>query len=131
MANAEAEDIFVPVNRSAAIAELEGRKGDSSSKTTVIDHSLGLRPSIETTFHAALDHAVVAHTHSVATLVHLISPEGRKICIEKLSGLPFAIVPYAKPGLPLTKKILANVSPDTKSGPFTKPRSHLLWQYGR
>ena len=32
----------------------------------------------------------------------------------KLSGLPFVIVPYAKPGLPLTREILSRVKSDTK-----------------
>lgn len=80
----------------------------------VLDKSHGLRPSIETTFHAAFDFGIVVHTHSVATLAHMISPEGRMAAAEKLAGLPFVMVPYAKPGLPLTREILARVMPETK-----------------
>jgi len=114
LADAERQDIFVAVDRAAAVAEAREEAGDGSCKTTVLDPAISLRPSIETTFHAALDWPVVAHTHSVATLVHAISPEGRKVAIEKLNGLPFVMVPYAKPGLPLTREILARATPETQ-----------------
>nr|WP_156788429.1 class II aldolase/adducin family protein [Roseobacter sp. CCS2] len=113
LADAETKPIFVAVNRAAAQAEAAG-EGDGSCKDTVIDPANTLRPSIETTFHAALDWPVVAHTHSIATLVHAISPEGRKVAIEKLADLPAVFVPYAKPGLPLTREILARVTSDTQ-----------------
>ncbi|WP_136442630.1 class II aldolase/adducin family protein [Pacificoceanicola onchidii] len=113
LADAERSDIFVAVDRDAAKAEAAGA-GDGSCKATALDPALTLRPSIETTFHAALDHAVVAHSHSVATLVHAISPEGRMALDEKLTELPFVRVPYAKPGLPLTREILARVTPETR-----------------
>jgi rhamnose utilization protein RhaD (predicted bifunctional aldolase and dehydrogenase) len=114
LADAERKDIFVAVDRAAACLEALEKAGDGSCKDTVLDKSHGLRPSIETTFHAALDHRVVAHTHSVATLVHAISPEGRDVARQKLQGLPFVMVPYAKPGLPLTRQILAQMQHDTR-----------------
>lgn len=114
LANAQTNDIFVAVDRTAALAEAEERQGDGSCKTTVLDPAITLRPSIETTFHAAMDWAVVAHTHSIATITHAISPEGRKALEEKLQGLPFVRVPYAKPGLPLTREILARMKPKTQ-----------------
>ncbi|MFP7672503.1 class II aldolase/adducin family protein [Marivita sp. S0852] len=114
LADAETSHIFVPVDRFAALAEARQEAGDGSCKTTVLDPDNPLRPSIETTFHAALKWTVVAHTHSIATLVHAICPEGRVAAEAKLSGLPVAFVPYAKPGLPLTREILANASPSTQ-----------------
>ena len=113
LADAETKPIFVAVDRNAAKAEAAGA-GDGTCKATVLDPANTLRPSIETTFHAALDWAVVAHTHSIATLVHAISPEGRKIAAEKLQGLPAIFVPYAKPGLPLTQEILARAKAETQ-----------------
>ena len=113
LADAETKDIFVAVDRDAAKAEANGA-GDGTCKATILDPKITLRPSIETTFHAALDHAVVVHTHSVSTLVHAISPEGRLALDRKLAGLPFVRVPYAKPGLPLTREILARTTPDTR-----------------
>lgn len=113
LADAERAEIFVAVNRDAAKAEAFG-DGDGSCKATVLDPAVTLRPSIETTFHAALGWAVVAHTHSIATLAHGISPEGRAVAADKLSGLDVAFVPYAKPGLPLTRMILSKITPQTR-----------------
>ncbi len=114
LADAEAANIFVAVDRGAAVLEAHEKAGDGSCKETVLDKSHGLRPSIETTFHAALESRIVVHTHSVATLAHAISPEGREIAKEKLAGLPFVMVPYAKPGLPLTREILARIRPESR-----------------
>lgn len=113
LANARTDAIFVAVDRNAAKAEAAG-SGDGSCQATVLDPENTLRPSIETTFHAALDWPVVAHTHSIATLVHAISPEGRAAAQAKLAGLPAVFVPYAKPGLPLTREILARAGPETQ-----------------
>lgn len=113
LANAQTSDIFVAVDREAARAQAHG-SGDGSCKDTVLDPANTLRPSIETTFHAALDWAVVAHTHSIATLTHGVSPEGRVAAAQKLADLPAIFVPYAKPGLPLTREILARVNADTQ-----------------
>lgn len=113
LADAEAANIFVAVDRAAARAEAFG-DGDGSCKTTVLDPVITLRPSIETTFHAALDWAVVAHTHSIAALTHGVSPEGRVEAARKLVDLPVAFVPYAKPGLPLTRQILSKITPKTQ-----------------
>lgn len=113
LADAEHKPIFVAVDRAAAQAEANGA-GDGTCKATVLDPANTLRPSIETTFHAALDWAVVAHTHSIATLVHAISPEGRAVAKDKLSGLEPVFVPYAKPGLPLTAEILARITSATR-----------------
>ncbi|MEM1233925.1 MAG: class II aldolase/adducin family protein [Pseudomonadota bacterium] len=113
LAQAEEQDIFVAVDLFAARGEAEGQ-GDGSCKSTGLDPAVTLRPSIETTFHAALEQPVVAHTHSVATLVHAISPEGRSAAKDKLSGLAYVMVPYAKPGLPLTREIMAQVTPETR-----------------
>ena len=114
LAQAQARDIFVAVDLAAARAEAAGLQGDGSCKAAVLDPGAGLRPSIETTFHAALDWPVVVHTHSVATLAHAICPAGRVAAAGKLAGLPVAMVPYAKPGLPLTRRVLAQARPETR-----------------
>ncbi len=112
LANAETQDIFVAVDRNAAMAEANGA-GDGSCKATILDPAVTLRPSIETTFHAVLDWPVVVHTHSISTIVHAISPEGCAVAAEKLAGLPAIFVPYRKPGLPLTQEIQRHLTPET------------------
>ncbi|MCY3880113.1 MAG: class II aldolase/adducin family protein [Rhodobacteraceae bacterium] len=113
LAYAEQQDIFVAVDRPAALAEAHGSEGDGSCIAALLDPHTTLRPSIETTFHAAFDHAVVIHTHSIAALTHAISHEGCAAAGNKLRGLPYVSVPYAKPGLPLTKSIMSRVSAET------------------
>ena len=104
LADALARDIFVAVDPKLAIAELEGA-GDGSCRSALIDPSAGLRPSIETTFHAMFPETYVFHFHSVATICHAITVQGRALLKEKLAGLEWVEVPYRKPGIPLTRAI--------------------------
>jgi rhamnose utilization protein RhaD (predicted bifunctional aldolase and dehydrogenase) len=110
LANALDDDIFVAVDRAIALAEAKGA-GDGTCQAAILDPERGLRPSIETTFHALIDWPVVAHTHSVATLVHATSDQGLTEAKRKLDGLPVAFVPYCKPGRPLTEAIAAKMTP--------------------
>ena len=113
LADSVTSEIFVAVDRAAAVAEAKGA-GDGTCKATVLDTDNPLWPSIETTFHAVLDWRVVAHTHSVAVISHVISPEGRKVAAEKLADLDPVFVPYIKPGRPLTQAILDRITPETR-----------------
>ena len=113
LADALTSEIFVAVDREAAEAEARGA-GDGTCKATVLDPQNTLRPSIETTFHAVLDWRVVAHTHSVAVISHVVSPAGRKVALEKLAELDPVFVPYVKPGRPLTQAILERITPETR-----------------
>jgi rhamnose utilization protein RhaD (predicted bifunctional aldolase and dehydrogenase) len=113
LANALETNVFVAVDLAEARRQAGGA-GDGTCKDAVLDPDAKLRPSIETTFHAALEWAVVAHTHSVHALAHITSDEGTEAALEKLSGLPVAVVPYAKPGVPLTTKILEAINSETQ-----------------
>lgn len=113
LANGEDPSIFVAVDRQAALAEAGGA-GDGTCAATVLDPTNTMRPSIETTFHALFDWKVIAHTHSVATLSHAVTPEGRAVAKAKLAGLPVAFAPYRKPGLPLTTAIQAAITAETQ-----------------
>ena len=104
LADARDKAIFVDVDLEAARAEIDGT-GDGSCVDTVIDKSIGLRPSIETTFHALLPHKFVFHYHSINSLSHSATVQGRALMNEKLRGLNWAAVPYRKPGLDLTLEI--------------------------
>lgn len=113
LANSVSSEIFVAVDRKAAVAEAQGA-GDGTCKATVLDPAITLRPSIETTFHAVLDWRVVAHTHSVAVLAHVTSPAGRQVARVKLADLDPVFIPYIKPGRPLTQAILERITPQTR-----------------
>ncbi len=113
LAEAVTQQIFVAVDRKAALAEAQGA-GDGTCKAAVLDPEIALRPSIETTFHAVLDWRVVVHTHSVAVLSHVASPEGREVARDLLADLDPVFVPYGKPGVPLTGAIAARIEPETR-----------------
>jgi rhamnose utilization protein RhaD (predicted bifunctional aldolase and dehydrogenase) len=113
LADAVDKPIFVAVDHAMALDEAKGG-GDGTCRAAVLDADAGLRPSIETTFHALIPWPVVVHTHSVATLAHATSNEGVAAATEKLSGLPFAIVPYRKPGRPLTEAIAQALDPSVQ-----------------
>ncbi len=113
LADALTSEIFVAVDRKAAIGEAHGA-GDGTCKATILDPEVQLRPSIETTFHAVLEWRVVAHSHSVAVLSHVISPQGRVAAGALLEDLNPVFVPYAKPGLPLTGAITERITPRTQ-----------------
>ena len=114
LAQAVISDIFVAVDRRAALAEAREEAGDGSCKSTVIDPAITLPPSIGTPVQAALGWPVVVPPHSAVTIAHSISPQGRAALDEKLADIPYVQVPYAKPGLPLTREILAQVKPETQ-----------------
>ncbi len=108
LAEALDKNIFVAVDPAKAMLELDGA-GDGSCRSALIDPDGGLRPSIETTFHAMFDHKFVFHFHSVATICHAIAVEGRNSLAEKLSGLQWVSAPYRKPGIPLSRAIRESV----------------------
>ncbi len=113
LAHAQNQDIFVRVDQIAAAREAAGG-GDGSCTDTVLDPNCDLRPSIETTFHALLDWAVVLHTHSIVTLAHATSRPGLVALKKKLAGLAPVCVPYRKPGGDLTRAIQARIAPTTQ-----------------
>ncbi|MBV6657960.1 MAG: class II aldolase, partial [Devosiaceae bacterium] len=113
LADAMDEPIFVETDREVARQEALGA-GDGTCRAAVVDPDAGLRPSIETTFHALIPWRVVVHTHSVATLVHAISDQGLDAARAKLEGLPYAVVPYRKPGRPLTDATGAVLTPQVQ-----------------
>lgn len=104
LAEAGDRDIFVAVDRTRALAELDGA-GDGTCRAALINPEGGLRPSIETTFHAMFDQPFVFHFHSVATICHAITREGRALLSSRLGGLAWTSAPYVKPGVPLSQAI--------------------------
>jgi rhamnose utilization protein RhaD (predicted bifunctional aldolase and dehydrogenase) len=69
----------------------------------------GLRPSIETTVHALMPQKIVVHVHCVETIATAVQVNAEAIVAEKLAGVPYAFIPYARPGLPLAKAIAARL----------------------
>jgi rhamnose utilization protein RhaD (predicted bifunctional aldolase and dehydrogenase) len=66
-----------------------------------------LRPSIETALHLVLPHKIVVHLHSVNALSWLVRKNASCQLKQLLKGMPWAWVPYVKPGKELAKNVHA------------------------
>lgn len=109
LAHAQAEPVFVPVRLSGVRADVAAGAADPV-QPNVLPLPAGmpaLRPSIETTLHALLPHRVVAHVHSIHALAVAVRTDGPAIARERLHGLDWAFLPYARPGLCLTEAVAA------------------------
>lgn len=112
--DAEARDLFVPLDHAAIMAALAKNDPACESCTAFVRtdlNSTGLRPSIETTVHALMPQRVVVHVHCVNTIAWAIRADGEQRLAEKLSGFNWAFIPYARPGLMLAEAISARLRP--------------------
>lgn len=118
LAQAGERDIMVPVHQGDLLDALTS--GDPAAESTQDFVSaqdaprVGLRPSIETTMHAAVPHAVVLHSHCVQTIAVAIRADAEQQVAERLHGLGAVFVPYRKPGPDLAREMLARLRPDTR-----------------
>lgn len=113
LAEARDKDIMVPVDAARLAGNLDADTPDTAFVPEDESRS-ALRPSIETSFHAALPHPCVLHTHCVATIATAIRVEAETLVAERLGALGAAFVPYIKPGRDLTRAILARTRPETR-----------------
>lgn len=105
LAQADTRAIFVRMPLSAVRAAIDG--SDPETALAALAPAGGLRPSIETSLHALLPHAVVAHVHSVNAIAWAARRDAEAALDRVLEGLAWAWVPYRRPGLPLTDAIRA------------------------
>lgn len=103
LAEAETHDIFVRLSLAMVRKTMSGP--DIEAAIAALAPAGGLRPSIETSLHALLPHAVVLHVHSVNTIAWAARQDAQAALGEALQGLAWAWVPYRRPGLPLTTAI--------------------------
>lgn len=70
----------------------------------------GPAPSVETPLHSLLPHAVVVHTHDIATmsLTNVRAGVGERLVAE-LFGDALVFVPYVRPGFPLARAVRGTV----------------------
>ncbi len=106
LAHARADQIFVPVDLDLLRQEIEANTASPELHTLRFDSIRpDRRPSIETTVHAVLEHRVVIHTHPVNVIAVAVRSDARSILDERMAGLSWIFVPYARPGAPLTRAI--------------------------
>jgi len=106
LSDANQKNIFVPVNYKKVVDGVEKRRNDPVSEAVIhTGDTRGFRPSIETTLHAVMPQKYVAHTHSVNVIANTIAQSYLLELEERLQGLSWGIVDYARPGLPLTQGV--------------------------
>ncbi|ASQ03427.1 class II aldolase [Sinorhizobium meliloti WSM1022] len=116
LAHARRRDVMVPVALDPLLDALERDDPATEKAQDFVVRDLnpsGLRPSIETTVHALMPQKVVVHVHCVETIATAVHADAAAIAGEKLQGIPYAFVPYARPGLPLAKAIAERIQADT------------------
>jgi rhamnose utilization protein RhaD (predicted bifunctional aldolase and dehydrogenase) len=108
LAHALERDIMVPVRIAPLVAAVNAvdSAAERAEQFTLADQNpSGLRPSIETTVHALMPQRVVLHVHCVNTIAMAVQKNCRELIASRLEGLNWALVPYARPGLPLALAI--------------------------
>lgn len=119
LAEAGARDIFLPVALAplrAAIDANDERAAKATDFVVADRNPQGLRPSVETSVHAALPFAVVLHVHCIETVALAVRQDAEAAIGGRLAGLEGVVhthIPYLKPGLPLARAILAAARPGT------------------
>lgn len=116
LAHARRRDVMVPVALDPLLDALERDDPATEKAQDFVVRDLnpsGLRPSIETTVHALMPQKVVVHVHCVETIATAVRADAAAIAGEKLQGIPYAFLPYARPGLPLAKAIAERIQADT------------------
>lgn len=103
LADAGAQDIFVPVDLGALRVSLDAGDFDATPKSIA---EATLRPSIETLLHALMPHKVVVHLHPVEILASLVREDAEAILGNALVGSTrWVTVPYRKPGAALAQAV--------------------------
>jgi len=108
LADAARREIFVPVDLEGARRALVAGV-DKMPLLSEADGS-GLRCSIETSLHALMPHPVVLHLHAVNTIAWAVRRDGQSELQRRLSELSWALLPYRRPGLPLSAAVAAATS---------------------
>jgi rhamnose utilization protein RhaD (predicted bifunctional aldolase and dehydrogenase) len=116
LSQARERPMMVPVRLAPLLAALDDNDPacESAADFVIADRNPeGLRPSIETTVHAALPHRVVLHVHCVETIAWAVQADAQAGLSALLRGVRWILVPYVRPGLPLTQLMRSLIHADT------------------
>lgn len=106
--DAATKDIFVPLDMARLSSALAADDPACESCTDFVRQDinpLGLRPSIETSVHGLMPQTVVVHVHCVNTIALAIRSDAEGELSKRLSAFNWTFVPYARPGLMLSRAI--------------------------
>jgi rhamnose utilization protein RhaD (predicted bifunctional aldolase and dehydrogenase) len=106
------KDIFVPLDLARLEMALAADDPDCESCTPFVRVDLnakGLKPSIETSVHGLMSQKIVVHVHCVNTIALAIRHDGAASIGNRLQGFNWVWIPYARPGLQLSRAIGRNM----------------------
>ena len=106
LGEADKSNLFIPIPLERVAAEIARTRWTGEElQAEALSDSLANRPSIETVIHGLLPKAVVVHVHSVNTIAHSARSDGEALVAEKLAGMDWAWIGYARPGRRLANLI--------------------------
>lgn len=115
LANADKEDIFVPVDLKHLQDALMKKQFDIKPQLMPLQGGRQLRPSIETILHALMPQKIVLHLHAVNILSYLVIKDCEKLFKRIMASSPDAhlidsiLVDYHKPGSELAQAVQRNL----------------------
>lgn len=113
LAQALEHDIFVSVRVEPLLEAVRNiaPEAEQAQQFCVVElNPRNLRPSIETTVHALMPPRVVLHVHCVDTIAWAVQVNAEAALSQRLYGLNWAYIPYARPGLPLALEIQRKIA---------------------
>lgn len=113
LAKAGQKPMLVPLDLGRVREQLKGATEDQQPVAGAVvlqSPPIDLRPSIEATLHAIMPHPVVFHVHCTRTLAWSVQQGAQDALQQRLEGLDWAWIPYARPGLPLTREMEARIT---------------------
>ena len=106
LSDAKKNNIFSKLDLKKLLILIDQGDENLSSAQIVDENCESLRPSIETTLHALMPHRYVVHVHSTNVISSAVLKNSNKLLKEKLIGINWLLIPYVRPGLPLTKMLM-------------------------
>jgi rhamnose utilization protein RhaD (predicted bifunctional aldolase and dehydrogenase) len=104
--HANTENVYLELDLQKGQEWLRTGKSDFPSDWQKPSNSASqLRASIETSLHLLFDSPVVAHTHPVNILTHVVQQDPQALLSPLLGDLNWALIPYQKPGRDLAQAI--------------------------
>jgi rhamnose utilization protein RhaD (predicted bifunctional aldolase and dehydrogenase) len=104
--HANTENIYLELDLQKGKEWLSTGKHDFPSDwQKAANSAVTLRASIETSLHLLFESPVVAHTHPVSILCHVVQKDPQRKLSSLLGNINWALIPYQKPGRDLAEAI--------------------------
>ena len=127
--NALTTDIMVPVSLPPLLKALDNNDpaAENAQSFVVAERNPSkLRPSIETTVHAVFPQRIVVHVHCVNTIAIAVQQNATELLSSLLEGFNWRFVPYAKPGLNLSRAMSETLYRDNQPADVVVLGNHGL-----